>query len=84
MCQEINSNERRLRDLVCELKTFTEKQLISKLEQSSKKPLLLKPFWSVKRYLEEFRDVGVLTYENGRYSTEKRFENKRRRLIHCS
>ncbi len=84
MCQEIENNEKRLRELVCELKTFTERELVNQLQLDSKQPLLLKPFWSVKRYLEEYRDVGVLVYQDGRYSTEKHFTEKRLRLSHCS
>ena len=84
MCQEIDNNEKRLRKVVFEMKTFTENELANKLEQCGRNALFLKPFWSLKRYLEEFEDMGLLTYEDGTYTTEKSFTEKRTRLSPCS
>jgi hypothetical protein len=84
MCKEIDKNERLLRKTVYKLETFTESKLCDELLRIDSKALLLKPFWSVKRYLEELRDIGLLTYEDGNYSTKNKIQKKRHRMCVCS
>ena len=84
MCKEIEKNERLLRKIVYKLETFTESELCDELERIDQNALLLKPFWSVKRYLEELRDNGLLTYEDGNYSTKNTIKKKRHRMCVCS
>ena len=69
MCKEIENNEMRLRELVYTLGTFTEDQIEKGLRPDGK-PVMLAPFWSVNRYLEELRELGVLKFVDGRYSTQ--------------
>ena len=80
--EEVSNNERHLYELVPQLKRFTLIQISNKLKQGCPKPLHLKLFWSIERYLEEMRDVGTLRLE-GRYYFIPGFSRQKRRRSCC-
>jgi len=61
MNNEVSDNLRRLQTLMLELKQFSAKQLEAELrKQLNGNPPRLDPFYNVERYLEDYRDMGVL------------------------
>lgn len=64
-------NRRRLSDIIFDLETFTEQELLEEFSQDRNGDIVIDGEQTVSEYLELLKDIGVLHYEDGRYSISK-------------
>ena len=84
MNNEVAANLQRLQTLMLELKQFSAKQLEAKLrEQLNGNPPRLDPFYNVERYLEGYRDMGVLQKRHEVYTLTSHVESQSDRVAVC-
>ncbi|MFL6293548.1 MAG: hypothetical protein ACJ759_21860, partial [Thermoanaerobaculia bacterium] len=67
---EIGRNRRRLVDLIYSLDSFTPEELIDMFRKESGGSVTIDVQHTLREYLNELSELGVLRFEHGRYSVE--------------
>jgi len=76
MCKEYDENGERLAELVFNLGSFTEDELVRKFSKMQSGSIEIGRLQSIHDYLDDLREMGVLAFEGGRYKVLERSRNQ--------
>lgn len=68
MCDRFTRNREKLVDLVYDLRTFGEQEIVEVFKKQQNGDIVIDGSQTVKQYLRDLREQGALQYDHGKYS----------------
>jgi hypothetical protein len=69
MSRLFDQNREQLTNLIYSLNEFTEDGLVERFKKESNGSTLIDGIQTISSYLKELTQIGVISYQNGRYIT---------------